>query len=158
MARKSDIRYVYYYTDGSAARQLAVNAPARKRAPIPKARPLKKIVVRIDPVAVGGIVISAIMLIMMLVGSIQLYTTRQQAQQMRAYATYLSQQNASLSQTYEDGYDLAEVERSALALGMIPAEEAENITISVTAPTVPQQEQESGMWARMSAFIEDLFA
>ena len=158
MARKSDIRYVCYYTDGSAARQLEVKPPVKKKAPIPKARPLKKIVVRIDPVAVGGIVLSAVMLILMLVGSIQLYTTRQQAQQMREYAAYLSEENASLSQTYEEGYDLAEVERSALALGMIPAEEAKNITISVAVPAAPQQEQESGMWARMSAFIEDLFA
>ena len=105
MARKNDIRYICYYTDGSAARQLEVKPPVRKKVQPPKARPLKKLVVRIDPVAVGGIVISAILLIAMLVGSFQLYALRQQAQQMRQYANYLSEQNASLSATYESGYD-----------------------------------------------------
>lgn len=158
MARKNDIRYICYYTDGSAARQLEVKPPVRKKAQLPKVRPLKKIVVRIDPVAVGGIVLSAILLVMMLVGSFQLYTLRQQAQQMRQYADYLAEQNASLSITYESGYDLNAVEKSALALGMIPADQAENITISVAESAVPVQEKAPDMWERMSAFFEDLFA
>lgn len=159
MARKNDIRYICYYTDGSAARQLEVKSPVRKKVQPPKARPLKKIVVRIDPVAVGGIVISAILLIAMLVGSFQLYALRQQAQQMRQYANYLSEQNASLSAAYESGYDLKAVEKSALALGMIPADQVKNITISVAEPVTPVQvQQESDMWERMSAFFVDLFA
>ncbi len=159
MARKPDIRYICYYTDGSAARQLEVKTPTRRRAPVMKPRKQKKIVLRIDPVAVGGLLLSTVMLVMMLVGGIQLYTLRQQAQQMRDYVTYLSEQNTSLTEVYESGYDLEAVKKSALALGMIPLEEAQNITISVEVPPAPvQQEQNIGMWERMSAFIVDLFA
>lgn len=158
MARKSDIRYICYYTDGSAARQLEVKPPVRKKAQPPRRRPLKKIVLRVDPIALGGIVLSAVLLVLMLAGGFQLYALRQQAQQMRQYADYLAQQNASLSATYESGYDLEAVEKSALALGMIPADQAENITISVAEPAVPVQEKAPDMWERMSAFFEDLFA
>lgn len=156
MARKTEVRYIQYYTDGSAARQLEIRAPRKKKPAMPKVRRQKKRVIYLDPLAVGGIFVSVVMLVLMAVGSVQLYTARQQAAQMERYVAVLTEQNRVLSDTYESGYDLETVEEVALALGMIPVDQAQTITIRV--PETEAAEPESSTWENFWAFLTGIFA
>lgn len=156
MARKTEIQYIRYYTDGSAARQLEIRPPRKKRSSLPKVRKQKKRVIYVDPLAVGGIFVSAVMLVLMAVGSFQLYAVQQQASRMESYVAALTEQNQVLSDTYESGYDLETVEEVALALGMIPADQAQTITIRIPEPGAA--EEELSAWENFWAFLAGIFA
>ncbi len=157
MARQIDVQYIRFYTDGSAARQIAPKQPAKPKTAAPKTQKIKRRVVRVDPLAVGGIVLAGVMLVMMLIGCVQLYQVQQESAQMQAYVEYLAQENARLAEEYEAGYDLSEIERSALALGMIPAEQAQTIYLQISQPAAPEP-QSPDLWQRMAAFVQDIFA
>ena len=155
MARKPDIQYVRYYTDGSAARQLEIYSPRKNATPTPRQRKQKGYVIYVDPLAVGGILLAAVMLVMMLVSSIQLVVARQELSNAQAYVTTLTQSNEQLRKTYDTSYDLEEVEKSALALGMIPVFQATTIHVDVEEDVVVE---EPTFWDRMSAKLSELFA
>ena len=133
MARKPDIQYVRYYTDGSAARQLEILSPRKHKAAYPRTKKQPSYVIYIDPLAVA----------------------QQQLSDMKAYVTTLSQSNEELRKTYEEGYDLAEVEKSALALGMIPADQGSTIFVEVEEEQIVE---EPTFWQRLSVKLEELFA
>lgn len=130
MAQKMEVRYIRYYSDGSAAHKLEPKLPFKKIARKPKAKKQKQIVVPIDPLAIVGIVLAVVMLVLMIVGSVQLKAAQQQQAQMESYLQTLTQDHADLQMEYANGYDLAEVEEYAIALGMIPVEQAEHISLS----------------------------
>lgn len=154
MARQPDVQYIRFYTDGSAARKVAPVAPL-KTIRLPKMKKSRKITLHIDPVAIGGIVMSAVMLVLMLVGVAQLANTRQELQVMQGYVQTLQQENDSLEDTYLQSYDLTAVEQTALALGYVPVEQVKHVTIHV--PQV-QPEQQPGAWERFYTFLTGLFA
>ena len=155
MARKPDIQYVRYCTDGSAARQLEVYSPRKQNAATPRPRKRKGYVIYVDPLAVAGILLSAVMLVTMLVSGIRLIVAQQQLSDVKAYVTTMTQSNENLRRTYEESYDLEEVEKSALALGMIPADQAQTIQISTA---VPAHEAEPTGMERVELFLSGLFA
>ncbi len=156
MARKPEIQYVRYYTDGSAARQLEPKrAPHRKKQAVHRPYKEKKKLVYIDPLAIGGILVSAVMLVLMMVGISQYLTLRQQTVQMQRYVSQLEQENAVLTDTYEAGIDLESIEKSALALGMIPQEQAQHIIISVSGN---DPVAEPDFWEQVAAFFRGIFA
>lgn len=156
MARKSDIQYVQFYTDGSAARQIAPKPPRRKK-PERQVRPQqqKKLVVRVDPVALAGIVVAAVMLVLMAVGIFRLQDAQEEAAAMERYVTSLQGEQDHLQYVYKNGYDLDEVEKMALALGMVPVDEVKRIPIVVTVPQAPP---EPTIWESICVFFEELFA
>lgn len=154
MARKPDVEYIRFYTDGSAAHQIEI-LPRRKKSRLPKVRKEKKRVLYVDPLALGGIVVSVVMLVLMLVGTVQLFVAHEQEQRMAQYVEMLQQRNGELTQTYESGYDLQTVEKAALSMGMIPVEQAQTITIVLPQP---EPVEEVTLWSRISAFFEDIFA
>ena len=153
MARQLDVRYINFYTDGSAARKVAPVEPL-KPVKLPRAKKRRRIVVRIDPVATAGIVLSVVMLVLMCVGVAQLKQAQAEAAVMADYVDTLRQEQEVLRATYENGYDLAEVEKTALALGMVPADQVTRITLKV-----PEQITEKpGAWERFYTFLTGLFA
>ena len=154
MARQPDIQYIRFYTDGSAARKVAPVAPL-KTIKLPKIKLKKRITVHIDPLAVAGIVMAAVMMVLMVVGMAKLSSATGEMETMSSYVQTLSQENAQLQQTFTEGYDLEEVERTALALGLVPKEQVRHITVRV--PPVQVQE-EPGAWQRLCAFLTGLFA
>lgn len=155
MANRPVVQYVQFYTDGSAARKPVYEFSAPKN-PLPKAHRPKRKVVYVDPVAILGIVVAVSMLIAMAVGVVQYMTIREETVQMEQYLEQLQQENAELSAQYEAGYDLQNVEKTALALGMIPAEQASYVTLP---STVQQTEvQTLTMWERIGTFLTGLFA
>lgn len=155
MARKPDIQYVRYYTDGSAARQLEVYSPRKNKTAAPRPRKQKGYVIYVDPLAVGGILLAAVMLVMMLVSSIRLVVARQELSNAQAYVTTLTQSNEQLRKTYDASYDLEEVEKSALALGMIPISQATTIFVDVEEVEIIE---EPTFWERVSMKLAELFA
>ena len=126
MASKSEVQYIRYYTVGSAARELA---PAKPKAmPKPRAQQ-KKIIVHIDPVAILGVVTAVIMVCVMVLGLFRLNAAREQAAAMNEYVQQLTVENSAMEQQYAEGYDLATVERTALALGMVPVDQVAHVSL-----------------------------
>lgn len=128
MAKKSDVRYIRYYTVGSAARELSAPVPQQPR-PAAKPRKVKKIVLYIDPVAILGMVTAVIMMVCMLAGMARLNEVRAQQNVVQGQIQRLVEENRTLEATYADSYDLADVEKTALALGMVPVEQVEHIRL-----------------------------
>ncbi len=154
MTQKMNVQYVHFYTDGSAARKVAPVAPIETMK-LPKVKKQKKIVLRVDPVSVAAIVMAAVMLVLMMVGVTQLHQVRQDAVAMEAYADTLRQENAQLSAEYSNGYDLEQIEQTALALGLVPQEQVRHVTVQV--PQI-QEEETPGTWERFYIFLTGLFA
>ena len=155
MARHPEIQYVRFYTDGSSARKPAPVA-AFTTIKLPKIKKHKKITLRIDPIALAGIVMAAVMLVLMAVGVAQLSSTRTQLQTMSAYVDTLQDENTSLKNQFAQNCDLEEVQRTALALGLVPMDQVRHVSIRV--PDIPQQETGSGTWERFYTFLTGLFA
>lgn len=154
MARRIDIQYIRLYTDGSAARKIesTVRVPV---ATLPKPRKQKKIVIRIDPVAVFGLMVAAVMLVTMIGGIFRHYQLQNELAAMQSYVQELRSENETLNYTYESGYDLEQVRRTALALGMVPSEEASNEKMRLAAPV---EKVEPDAWQEFTAFLTGLFA
>lgn len=160
MALQPDIQYVpICYVDGSAARKLEqpiYKAPAAAKAPRPRSRKAKRIVVAVDPVAIFGLLIAVVMLCCMISGFVEYSVLREQNRQMTDYVTALELENIQLEQNYRDGYDLDEIRDFAEANGMVPAEQAPQIQIDVQ---LPQQEQHQlTLWESITTFLAGLFA
>ena len=161
MARKADIQYVHhYYTAGTAAKKVAVKAE-RKKKPLPLFEPLmmaepdQKIVVKIDPLSVAATLVAAVLVVMMVVSLFQYSAAYQRNVELQEYVYALSDENVRLEQKYKSGFDLAEIEVQALALGMIPIEEAQTIQVNTS---VPARRAEPTRWERLQLFMSDLFA
>lgn len=154
MARKLDVKYVSYYTSGSAAREIQPAFPVAA-PPKPRKRQIKRLKIYIDPVAILGILVAVSMLISMAVGISRLRSAQKETMQMQAYVEQLTQRNEALRQEYKDSYTLAEVKQTALAMGMIPQEEVPRVPISVSVPEVTEQVT---LWERIGTFLTGLFA
>ena len=158
MALQPDIQYVpFCYVDGSAARKVQ-HQPVKKAAavPAPKRRRAKRKVIAIDPVAIGGIVIAVVMLVMMLASFAQYTAVQERNRVMQDHLTALQLQNAQLQHDYESNIDLDYVEEVADAMGMVPAQDAQQVQISVQ---LPQEEAEQmSLWDSITTFLAGLFA
>lgn len=157
MTYKGDIQYVNFYVDGSSAKKIAPVEKVRK-ATLPKPKKRKSMVVYVDPIAVLGSVVAICLLVMMLVGLSTLQQEKTQAETMDHYLTHLEKKNQELTKTYEDGYDLEEVERTALALGMVPENEVPHKVVYIPAEEVPEQPQKVTLLARITTVFADLIA
>ena len=156
MAQKHDILYVNFYTDGSAARKMAPAFPAaqpRKNANIKRK---KKTVLFLDPVAVGSLIVAAVLLISMAVGLTQLQNAQAEAVAMENYLNELNAENERLSQEFETQVDLETVEKTALAMGMVPKEQA--TTVNIQVPEIHIEEPQKTFWDEMYAILANLFA
>lgn len=157
VARKLDIEYIRFYTNGSSALKveplIPLDEPVRRRRP--RVQRKKRIRIYVDPVATLGIVVAGVMLVLMTVGLFQLKSAQQQAAAMEQYVTALQEENAQLSDTYTQGYDLETVERLAKALGMVPKEQAPHIAVELPEEQLATQ---PSFWERISLFFTELFA
>ena len=154
MARHPNIEYIRFYTDGSAARKVEVAEPI-KTMRLPRVKKQKRITLRIDPLAVTAILMTALMAVLMIVGAVQLDRAQQETAVMLAHVENLQEENAELHTYFDTHCDLEEIERTAMALGMVPKEQVTHITIQV-----PQviTEEEPGAWERFTTFLVGLFA
>ena len=157
MAAKPDIQYVtQFYSYDSEAKVLQLKTANKKqKTQLPKAVPQQKIMVAVDPVAVAGIVI-ALMLVVLMVVSVQSYIdVCNEYAVMTERVVELQNDNVLDQQKYREMYDLADIEEKALALGMIPMDEAQIVIIT---PVMPEETPEPGLWEDVSWFLKGLFA
>ncbi len=161
MAQKYDILYVNFYTDGSAARKVMPAVPAQQpRKKTVSGKKTKK-VIYLDPVAFCSIVVAAVLLIFMAVGLTQFQNARAEAQVMAEHVKTLTHEKEAVSQEFHASVDLESVEKTALALGMIPADQATVIQVQADpAENHAEQmvEQPQTIWEQFMSFLTNLFA
>jgi len=144
MTRRSEVRYVQFYAEDRPA-----SAPVRKSAK------RKRRIIYIDPLAIGGIAVALVMLALIFVGVTQLRQAQAQTEKMKFQVNALKAERTALEADFAAEVDLETVRWQAEALGMIPIEEAQHITVK--APELPQQEEPDG-WERFYIFLTGLFA
>ncbi len=135
MANRPGVKYIQYYTDGSAARQPEVRPP-RPRKPLPRPKKKPVLVVHVCPMTLCGLLAAAVLLVMLTVGSVRLWQAQQEKRAMADYVDALEWSNAQAEKKYEDALDLEEIRKQALALGMIPVEEVPHMEIAVPSEPV----------------------
>lgn len=160
MARQLDIQYVRFYTAGTAARKVDIPAvPARPERPAtlpkPRVRQRKRQVICVDPVAMCAVVVAAVLFVAMAVGVVELAGASKSSQKMESYTAKLQAENAQLQEIYDSGYDLADIQEKALAMGMVPVTQVPHITVQVP---VTETEPELTFWQQLSQTIRELFA
>ncbi len=159
MAEKTKIQYINFYTDGSAARRYELpRSPQVQPQQEPKTQPRRQTrrVIRVDPLALASIAVSLVIFLLLASGMLQLYTLEAQQQALYSQLESLTEHNAALTQEYESGYDLDQIREEALALGMIPVDQARHITVNVQTPVQPQVEPD--LWTQITDFFAGLFA
>lgn len=154
MAMKNDVRYIQFRTEGTAARKVASPAPFENTLKLPRRVRRKRVVLRLDPVAILGTAVALGMLIAMAVGLVRLNGAVREQEQMARYVQQLENQNSVLERTYYNNYDLEELERLATAMGMVPQAEVSHIPIAVESAA----QEQPGFFQRIADFFADLFA
>ncbi|MBO5868569.1 MAG: hypothetical protein J6Q54_06660 [Oscillospiraceae bacterium] len=135
MAQNVDVQYVSFYATGSSALKVTPVVPLKTEV-LPKQRKVKKLTLFIDPMAVAAISLALVMSILLGVGITELNNVRQEEANMASYLNILQTENVTLQEAYAQGLDLQMIEDNALALGMIPAEEAQQREIRLNAGDV----------------------
>jgi len=159
MVRHPEVQYIRFYTDGSAARKVEVANPVRKAKKPSVARKRKKIILHVDPLAILGILTAVVMVVVMLSSVALLKKAKAETAAMEQYVARLREENTTLQREYEAGYDLNEVERTALALGMIPIDQAQHVTLEKpSAPTVQLEERQPDAWDWIYTLLTGFFA
>ena len=155
MAQRIPIEYVQFYTVGTAAKKVEVAEP-KLAEPVflpPTVQKRKRIFV--DPVAIFGMVVAVCMLFTMFVGIHRLRQVQQDSRAMEQYVLHLQQVNQERKEIYHNSYTLEEIEKTALALGMVPMDQVAHQTIDITEPA-PQETPSA--WDSVGTFLSDLFA
>ena len=158
MTRQHDIRYINSYVSGNVAYQMETKPEKpKKSARLPKPRKQQMTVIQVEPVAILGIATAVVLLVMMAVGWFQLLQARQETVAMQNYVQMLEQQNQELKDTYHAGYDLEEIEKTALAMGMVPKDQVTHIQVPLAVPPA-QPQQTYTVWEKLWIFLTGLFA
>ncbi len=156
MVKQPEVQYINAYVSGSMAYQLQTQPVSKKKkVKLPKYRRERKLAMRIDPVAVGGILVASLLMVLLVLGFFRLQNARAETAAMEAYVNALQEENRQLQDTYSSGYDLEEIEKIATAMGMVPQNRIPQIPIEVH---VPQQEVQPTAWESFCAFLTGLFA
>ena len=155
MAMQPEVRYINAYVSGTAAPQPVKKPQKRPDVYLPKVKKQQKWLIPVDMVAVGGIFAAVVLSIMLIVGLVQMNQAQHEAKMYKEYALSLQQENKALQDTYDSSYDLEEVRDIALAMGMVPMEQAQHVTMQVVTPEVVQ---EPTPWESFWAFLVGMFA
>lgn len=154
MARKPDVQYIRFVTDGSSAR-VAEQAPVRAKTKLPKVKKqrVKDPVIYVDPLAFTAVVLSCVMLVLMVVNCVQLQNYQNMANQMDDYVDTLKEENARLTDIYNKNIDLKDIEEKALALGLVPIEEVRHVTVAVDKTVVTEQ-TDAPQWGVLTGVVD----
>lgn len=155
MARINEIRYVDFYTAGSAAYQINSVQP-KKSVKLPKMRKQRKKLIYLDPLTVIGFAVALVMLISMTVGLVTLGNASKDAAVMEQYVQTLKEENTRLEAQYRSSYDLEEIRAYANAMGLVPADQVQRIPIQFGEP--PAQPVQTTPWEDFCLFLAGLFA
>ena len=157
MARKPEVQSVYY-TDGSAARALEpaiLPIPRKNRARRSNPQAQEQQVIEIEVLPIVCIAVCAVMLAVMVFGVMQLRDAYVMEAQLEKYVAQLEQVNAERLAEYESSIDIEAVEQKAIALGLVPIEQVQHMTIRVHEPEVVQ---EQSFFAEIISIFAGIFA
>ena len=156
MVKKPEIQYIdKFYVYGSEARVLELKPKRRIRTILPKAAPDNTIKIAVDPVAICGIVVAIALLVALVIGSVQYVQAYRQYRAMMDHVVAEQNLNVELRENYRSRIDLVEIREKALALGMIPIEQATTVTIRAE---LPQRQPEPTAWEDFVWLCKGLFA
>mgnify|MGYP000302510686 CR=1 FL=1 len=96
---------------------------------------------------------SMAVLVALVVGAVQLTVSMKQYNQEMETLTELKRENAKLEHAYRTALDMDTIRERAEELGMIPAEEAQKMTVRVS---VPEHEEEPTAWENFLWFLSGL--
>ena len=132
MDQKPEIQYVgQFYVYGSEVQ--AEKKKQQKKNQLPKIpKPTREHYIYIDPAAVCGIAVAAVMLVVL---------------------SSVRRENARLEHQYRTGLDIDAVRDRAESLGMVDAAEAEHTSLRVT---VPERAKEESLWDRVMWHLKGL--
>lgn len=154
MIQKPEIQYVgQFYVPGSEAPELAGKNKPKAKLPKPRREKVRKICV--DPIALAGMAVAAVMLVLLVVGAFRLESSWESYNKMSATLSELRRENAQVTHEYRTSLDLEHVRVSAEGMGMIPAGEAETAKVYVS---LPKEEPEPTAWDDFIWFLKGLFA
>ena len=157
MAKKPEVQYVYY-TDGSAARALEpaiLPSPRRNRVRRQNPQVQEQQIIEIEVLPIVCIAVCAVMLAVMIFGVMQLRDAYVMEAQLEAYLVQLEQTNAERLAEYESNIDIEAVEQKAIALGLVPIEQVQHMTIRVHEPEIVQ---EQSIIEQFLSVFADIFA
>ena len=156
MVKKPEIQYIdKFNVYGSEAKVLELKPKRKIRTILPLSAPDKTIKIPVDPVAIGGIVVAVALLVTLVIGCVQYVQVYRQYRAMMDHVVVQQNMNVELRENYRSQIDLVEIRDKALALGLIPKEDAPVITIRAE---LPQREPEMTMWEDFVWLCKGLFA
>lgn len=157
MAPKHDIIYMRFDTDGNLAMKPQQPKPfgITLKLPLPEEN-RKKLVIRVDAVAIFGTMVALAMLVCMVIGLAKLQTIRQENQKLQSYVQQIQEENQALRMEYQNGYDLDAVKKEALSMGMVPVSDATRTQISLDICKEPPQK--GSLLEQVYAFLTGPFA
>lgn len=155
MTQRRPIEYVQFYTVGTAAKKVEVAKPKLAEPVFLPPVVHKRKRVYVDPVPVLGMLVAVCMLFTMFIGLQHLRQVRQDAESMEQYVLYLQQVNEEKEDLYRNSFSLEEIEKTALALGMVPADQVLHQYIDVSEPPV---EEAPSFLDSVGTFLSGLFA
>ena len=158
MASRVDIQYIQFYTEGSAAKKIATPLPKKRVAEKSVARRAKRKVIRIDPVAILSLAVCLALAITLGLGIGKVQQAKQDNARMAAYVESLTQKSETLAQEYAAGYDLHEIEKTALALGMVHNDQASHRGVSIQMETETSVQPQMNFWQNLVVFFHSIFA
>ena len=158
MLRQPDIQYIQMYQYGSTAYKLQPSAPVKKNPyqlpeQVAKPRPVRRTL--LEPLSLCAIALACVMLLTMVVGMLQVGELTSRHRELENHIDVLQAQRADLQKSYEDAYDLHQVEIRARQIGLVAADEAVHVPMG-KLETVPREEP--GLAQRVKAVWDELFA
>ena len=156
MVRNPDIEYVNkFYVHGSEAKVIEF-APNKTKAKTTLPKPLreKKTTIEVDPLALCGIVVALVMMVVMVAGLMDFKAAVEENHLVAEQLEELRNDNISLEYRYRSSFDLNEVEETAKALGMVPADTVPVVMMTVN---VPEQTEEYTVWGDFLWCLSCLF-
>ncbi len=157
MIPKPEIQYVgQFYVHGSEAKKLEPKKERRvPKTMLPLERLRKREKIYLDPVALVSIAVAVVMVVTMALGALRLREDWTEYYATSNYLSYLNRENARLERVYRNSFDLEEIRSKALALGLMPREEAETRSVPLVLPV---QEPEESWLDQLRVFWDGLWA
>ena len=154
---KFNIEYIEkFYSYGTEAKVVEFKPVYEDRKPkVPKQKREPVTVIHIDPIAFCGLMLAVVMFVVLMAGLIQFGVLAEDHAVMEEYVMQLREENVLLKHKYNAYFDMENVRETAVALGMIPLEEATTIAIHVD---VPVRQPEPTWWDDVVWFFSGLFA
>lgn len=156
MTQKPKIQYVgQFYVYGSEAKALAEQERKKAKTKLPQAKRAQAPEIRVEPLALLSILVSVVLVVSMALAALDLHAAWQEYDVMSGYVDRLTKENVKLLKEYRGGYNLDEIESYALALGLVPEDQVKTISITLT---VPEPQEEPGLWEDIVWFFQGLLA